>query len=70
MQFSSRNLVGFIQLQISKVEEKILDAFSFLLMEKELERRSGFYVNILSKISTFEVCLDKMQLSMLMLKFT
>ena len=62
MQFSSRNLVGFIQLQISKVEEKILDAFSFLLMEKELERRSGFYVNILSKISTFEVCLDKMQL--------
>ena len=62
MQFSSRNLVGFIQLQISKVEGKILDAFSFLLMEKELERRSGFYVNILSKISTFEVCLDKMQL--------
>ena len=33
MQFSSRNLVGFIQLQISKVEGKILDAFSFLLME-------------------------------------
>ena len=51
MQFSSRNLVGFIQLQISKSRREDFRCF-FLSFngkreEEELER-SGFYVNILS----------------------
>lgn len=50
MQFSSRNLVGFLQLQISKEEEDFrcfFLSFNGKREEEELER-SGFYVNILS----------------------
>jgi len=49
MQFSSRNLVGFLQLQISKEEEDFRCFFlSFNGKREEELERSGFYVNILS----------------------